>query len=843
MQKHYLPIPSRESIVSARSFCYANRFGGRLSLILFLFLPIFQMQAQCPSPPGDPSVFGTSGWNAYGYDHSDLSLATAVYSGYYTQATLGFDTRSGSNSWSQGTSPASSAGWSGCSLDEESFTVVYKRKGFPCGNYALAMTSWDDAAVVYIDGVQQWFCAEHNQENGCSGNIGTLMLNEDTEIEVRIAENGGDAYASLSIVAIAEDAGTLSTTGSTTICANTRPAAITLSGYTGDIVKWQSAADAAFTSGVSDIAITSAVLSPAAIGPLTASTYIRAVVQTGTCTPVYAAPILFTVPAAVTYSDGEFDGIVTATTPLNIEDDLLLEWDLNVCSCHVKNGKTLTVVSGNSLTVVTSVTVDSGAQLVINDSASLVQLDDSAVNSGSVEVKRNSQPMKTYDYTYWSSPVQGNTLYQLSPLTAGDKYYRFDPVNNGWVSILYGAQAMEAGKGYIVRAPQGWAVDNASSGVYSAAFNGTPNNGVIPATIEKGAGTFNLIGNPYPSAIDVDAFLTDPANTGIINGTVYLWTHNTAISAAIPGNAILNYTADDYAKYNLTGGVRTATSAATGGTLPLGIIASGQGFFIEAATGLANGSYTVNFNNSMRIVGDNNNFYRTSQPGTATPALEKNRLWVIISNTEGAYNQTLIGYITNATNGPDALFDGKPWATANVVSLYSVNGADTYSIQGRALPFSAADVVPLGYRTTIAGNFTLSLEDFDGLFQSQNIYLLDKSNNMIQDLKAGSYSFSSATGTFNDRFEIHYTNSSLGIHHNGEASFTAYAADGRINVNASGEIKSLAVFDIVGREVFRSGTIAAAAFQTQPLNLQQQALIVKATLEDGSVISRKVLLR
>ena len=199
----------------------------------------------------------------------------------------------------------------------------------------------------------------------------------------------------------------------------------------------------------------------------------------------------------------------------------------------------------------------------------------------------------------------------------------------------------------------------------------------------------NLIGNPYPSAIDIDLFLTDPANATVVNGTIYLWTHNTAISSNIPGNQIYNYTADDYAKYNLTGGVRTA--AVTGGVVPDGKIASGQGFFIEAATGLANGTYTANFRNSMRLAGSNNQFYRVASPVNATQTtVEKNRLWLGISNPQGAYNQILVGYITGATNNFDNLYDGKVMAGANVLSMYSPLGNDNLSIQGRALPLPIA---------------------------------------------------------------------------------------------------------------------------------------------------------
>jgi hypothetical protein len=797
--------------------------------------------------PGNPAVFGSNRWNAYGYSNSDLTLATAVYTGFYTQSTLGFDTQSGINSWNPAASPANAEGWSGCTLNNDSFTFVYKRKGFPCGNYTIAMTSWDDACIVYIDGVPQWGCSNWSQVGSCDGSIGQFTLNGDSEIEVRVREDAGNAFASLSLINIpTAAAGTIASLGSTTLCANTRPGDLTLSGHSGSIVKWQSAEDAAFTTGVTDIACTSATLTSAAIGSIPATRYFRAVVQEGSCDPNYTASIEIMVPAAVTYANGAWSGTINDTTPIVVEDNLVLNANLTACSCEVRNGKTLTVSPDVSLTLISTVTVASGSHLIIEDSGSLIQVDDSAVNAGSVEVKRDTEPMKNYDYTYWSAPVQGNTLFQLSPLTLSDKYYRFDPTINNWVSIAGGAQVMEPGKGYIVRAPQGWAVNNATSGVYGGQFSGVPNNGIIPATITKGAGTYNLIGNPYPSAIDIDLFLTDPANAALVNGTVHLWTHNTAISAAIPGNAIYNYTVDDYAKYNLTGGIRSASPAVTGGAIPLGKIAAGQGFFIEAATGLADGTYTVNFNNSMRVTGDNGNFYRSNQSANQnTSVFEKYRYWIAISNTQGAYSEVLVGYISNATNGADALFDGKPMASASVLSMYSINGADNYAIQGRALPFTATDVVPLGYKTTIGGVFTIAIEEFDGLFQNQDIYLVDRVANVTQELKMGAYTFTSGIGTFNDRFEIRYADSTLSTADpaDGSSWLTVYQDKSQVAVSASKEIATIMVYDLLGREIYASGSINATEFKTAAVSLHNQIVLVKALFADGNLVTKKLILK
>ncbi|MEI7897761.1 MAG: T9SS type A sorting domain-containing protein [bacterium] len=79
-----------------------------------------------------------------------------------------------------------------------------------------------------------------------------------------------------------------------TICHGTSPANLTVSGYTGAVVKWQKSADVAFTSPT-DIAETSSTLSGSTIGALTANTWFRAAVQNGVCSVAYSTAVKITV--------------------------------------------------------------------------------------------------------------------------------------------------------------------------------------------------------------------------------------------------------------------------------------------------------------------------------------------------------------------------------------------------------------------------------------------------------------------------------------------------------------------------------------------------------------------
>ena len=88
---------------------------------------------------------------------------------------------------------------------------------------------------------------------------------------------------------------------------------------------------------------------------------------------------------------------------------------------------------------------------------------------------------------------------------------------------------MEKSKWYIVRAPQDFS-PTVSSPYTNGKFIGVANNGLITLPLPIGLSDMNLIGNPYPSAIDLYLFLTNSNNTNLIEGTVDLWTRNSAPS-------------------------------------------------------------------------------------------------------------------------------------------------------------------------------------------------------------------------------------------------------------------------------------------------------------------------
>ena len=243
----------------------------------------------------------------------------------------------------------------------------------------------------------------------------------------------------------------------------------------------------------------------------------------------------------------------------------------------------------------------------------------------------------------------------------------------------------------------------------------------------------------------------------------------------------------------------------------------------------------------MRVANNNNQFFRLNPAA----AVEKNRIWVRLTNTSGAYGETLLGYVQGATNELDNLYDGKVLNAGNVVTLYSLLDTDKLAIQGKALPFNAAEIIPLGYNSTIAGDFSIGLENFDGVFGEQNIYLFDKSDSTYHNLKTGDFTFTTAIGTFDTRFELRFIDITLGLDNPvvTENDIAIIKTGKHIAVRSGNyTMESIEIFDLTGKKIYKQKDINASEFSTADFNCAAQVLLVKVTLEDKQVITKKVIM-
>ncbi|PBJ03813.1 hypothetical protein BSF42_44620 [Flavobacterium sp. ACN6] len=310
-------------------------------------------------------------------------------------------------------------------------------------------------------------------------------------------------------------------------------------------------------------------------------------------------------------------------------------------------------------------------------------------------------------------------------------------------------------------------------------------------------------------------------------GTLYFWGHE-SLPILNPADGKFYYNSD-FTAFNASG-----STVGGSGTPFNGYIAAAQGFFArpEAAT--------VIFNNAIRRPGNNGQFYKTA----ASEDIEKNRVWLNFTNSDGVFKQILLGYIEGATNIIDLNYDAVSMGANNFVDFYSINSNKKLTIQGRALPFEKSDEVPLGYKLLTKGDYTISIDHADGIFDNQDVYLEDTETGKITNLRLENYKFTTAEGSFNSRFVIRYTSKTLGTgdFENSENGVFVSTKSKVIKVNSNTEnIKEIQIYNIAGQLVYTKNKIDSNEFQITNLQSSSQVLLVKVVLDNDSSVTKKVI--
>ena len=526
----------------------------------------------------------------------------------------------------------------------------------------------------------------------------------------------------------------------------------------------------------------------------------------------------------------------------------------------------LTVNNNTYVEIENEVIVD--GELYVETQGNFVQNNDAATftlsPSGVALVNKRTTPLNSvYEYTYWSSPVENTTIGQGLAFANPSRRYVFNAVNfldnlteinntntftpgpdgidddgNDW-ALIPGSTVMTPGVGYIsMHSPIGFSVGSQ----YTYTFEGAFNTGIISSPIAyngaNGDEDWNLIGNPYPSAIDANAFLNN--NSASIQGVAYLWSHNTPANANASGNEGANFNSSDYAIITTGSG----NTAGGDGIIPTSYIPSGQAFFVQ---GIANSSVT--FNNSLRTADatSNSQFFRTNNTLS-------NRLWINLTSDTGVFHQILVAYVNGATNGKDSkAYDAnKTLYNNNAAEIFtSVPGdSDKLAIQGKAPESLTIDeVIPVGFNTNIttATVYTFSIAQLEGDFLTNNtVYLKDNLLSSIHDLSNSDYNFTSQTGTFNDRFEIVFKDTSLSVSEETISEQNISIIESRnndITFNLTSQnltIKAIKIYDVLGRLLYDlKGNSKTETYNLS--NLSQASYIAHIQLSDGQLISKKAI--
>jgi hypothetical protein len=229
---------------------------------------------------------------------------------------------------------------------------------------------------------------------------------------------------------------------------------------------------------------------------------------------------------------------------------------------------------------------------------------------------------------------------------------------------------------------------------------------------------WNLVGNPYPSAIDWDA--TSGWNKTNVENAIYIW----------------DETQSNYKTYvnglSINGGSR--------------YIPPMQGYFVRVS---AHGATQLSMNNAVRVVTTESRFKRTSSGNEGIK---------LTIRGNGYYDETIIALRDNATTGYDTSYDAYKKFTdnTNVPQLFS-RSENNDALAINSLPTGTEYLqIPLGLVTTAPGSFTFTTE---GVIENSNgstIYLEDKqTGNFVDLIETHEYEFTASLSDSSGRFMLH----------------------------------------------------------------------------------------
>ena len=541
---------------------------------------------------------------------------------------------------------------------------------------------------------------------------------------------------------------------------------ITLGGQAGSITKWQRKIG---DGGFADIAL-SAGLNPFSEIPAQVAIYqYRAVVQNGTCVEAYS------LPTSITVNNTPLTALWTGI----VDSDWKKSGNWNPGVPGANTAVTIPSTAPNFPTVSAATSV---ASITINNGGSFIGSE--FLTSGTSTVKRTFVNNKWH---FLSSPVVSSTfggVFFPNALLVWAK--EWNPTTNAWV-YKTGAQSFVVGKGYSV---------GTSAPPVTATFFGTFNSTAVtmPLIFNSSVNpTWNLLGNPFQSAIDWDNL--------VLTGSV--------------GTSVAVYNGTNYVYWN-----------GTVGELSGGIIPAQNGFFV---TTTANGA-SVTIPLAARVH-SNIPFYKESVADVL--ALE------VIGND--ANDKTYIHFNNNASNAYDSQFDAlKIWKLEDAPELYSTTKTDNLAIN--ELPLEGNEIVNIGFKCTVSGEYSLNATGMGSFDISTPILIEDTKNNFIQDLRTNPvYTFVYSANENADRFKLHFKT----IDGNNDPSnngISVYSEQNNVVItNISGLQGEVWIYDMMGRELIHNSL--SAQIQTSiPLQVSSGTYMVKV-VNAKATVNQKVFIR
>jgi len=468
------------------------------------------------------------------------------------------------------------------------------------------------------------------------------------------------------------------------------------------------------------------------------------------------------------------------------------------------------VPPGTKVTVGQNTTLDIGGdKLLLQDDFSTVP---SFLQYGTVSFSGGGQAYLEQYLTkdVWhmvSSPVSNevNEVYLWNYLV------QFIEPTGGWIYLNLPLNIpLNVGEGYFdwnyTVDPNGLWPASPDSAVFKGALNYQDVNLVLSNTDASPSSGWNLLGNPFPVALEWNGH-TD-WNLNNVAATMYIFDNS-------GGGNYLTW------NYNLGNGTNPNG----------GFIAATQGFWVRTAdtTGTA-ASLTIpasqRFHNNATFLKSGNEMLADQLMITATG--------------NGQMDKTIVGFYELASETYDPQFDGlylKP--NVESISLYSALKGYRYALNEMS-SIQNCSSVPLSFEVISSGIHKLVFSGIESFSQDQQIYLEDKKDHVIIDLQEQTeYEFFGDPDDLKSRFVIHFTEPTIAD--NPMDYIRIFSYEKVVYVEIPYEVDgSIQIFDITGRKVREDN----ANMGENQISIKQSSgnYIVKVVANDG-VVSEKVFIQ
>ncbi len=509
------------------------------------------------------------------------------------------------------------------------------------------------------------------------------------------------------------------------------------------------------------------------------------------------------------------------------------------------------VISGNAIitssTIVNTITIEPGASLTIDTGeltattinlqststsySSLIQRASSNINANAIVYERyvnsnaggNDLIAAPVSGQSWMDFLNDNDTALLNDGNSDPTAYAFAPFDKSTGDF----ENLNSNSSYQIPSGTGFraATNTGESLIFTGNFpdGDNPIDHKISVDITNGGPDFaewNLVGNPYPSYIDVSGFFNHDLGGGLTNMDIL-----TAIRAGI---------------YAYNGNGYDVINFANVAAYPL--MAPGQGFFVSANESFTS-THDLEFTIAMQATGNSDDYITGRNEGLLNFTLEM--------ATENESSNTEIYFNENASLGFDLGYDAALWEdTIPNFSIYSHLVQDNTGVPMTLQTLHSETMldisIPLGVHANQGEQLTFSIES-SSLPESVNIYLDDLVANTSILLNNSDYVVtpsSELSGT--GRFFLRTSEDTLSTTDHDLETLNIMALHNIQTIMITGNLQentSVHLYDVQGRNVLSKkldATILENRIDTS--NLSSGVYVV--TLQNSTQkISQKVILR